>query len=263
VLLAMVHNDQVARLERGMASGVPGMFNVRFPVTHWAPMNMRPSFQSRVKPWLLRCFGEEITYNIQERNHRFLEEALERVQASGCTASEAHQLVDYVFNRPVGDKTQETGGVMVTLAALSIADGVDMHQAAEAELQRIWENIDKIRAKQAAKPKHSPLPGLASEGRQSADEISKGYPINSTARQFQDSDGNVVPLLTLIKREPEWADSRIRKLEADINELLTAMDIYSKDPHIFGTRPCGTCNRITQETGRRFGCVQRQRTKQT
>lgn len=117
------------------------------------------SFQWRVKPWMLRCFGLEIAIDGVERNHRFLEEALELVQACGCTASEAHQLVDYVFGRPIGDPMQEAGGVMVTLAALCLAHALDMHAAGDVELARCWDNIDKIRAKQAAKPKHGPLPG--------------------------------------------------------------------------------------------------------
>mgnify|MGYP006958842284 CR=1 FL=1 len=62
-----------------------------------------------------------------ERSHRFLEEALELVQACGCSASEAHQLVDYVFGRAVGHASQEAGGVMVTLAALClVAEGLDL-----------------------------------------------------------------------------------------------------------------------------------------
>ncbi|WP_258400944.1 hypothetical protein [Cupriavidus phytorum] len=115
-------------------------------------------FQARVQPWMLACFGAEIAGDKQERNHRFLEEALELVQACGATASEAHQLVDYVYGRPVGDKGQEAGGVIVTLAALCHAQGLDMHAAGETELARIWTMVEKIRAKQAAKPKHSPLP---------------------------------------------------------------------------------------------------------
>ena len=120
-----------------------------------------PAFQDRVQPWLLACFGEMIAGDREERNHRFLEEALELVQACGCSASEAHQLVDYVFGRPVGQPAQEVGGVMVTLAALCLANGLDMHDAAEVELARIWTMVEKIRAKQAAKPKHSPLPEAA------------------------------------------------------------------------------------------------------
>lgn len=120
-------------------------------------------FQQRVQPWLLECFGAAIAADRVERNHRFLEESLELVQALGCTASEAHQLVDYVFGRPVGDPPQEVGGVMVTLAALCLASDLDMHDAGEVELARISapELVAKIRAKQAAKPKHSPLPQAA------------------------------------------------------------------------------------------------------
>lgn len=119
---------------------------------------MRGGFQDRVRIFMVACFGEAIAADGVERNHRFLEESLELVQSLGCTASEAHQLVDYVFGRPVGDPHQETGGVEVTLAALCNAHGLDKRIAADNELSRCWGKIDKIRAKQAAKPKHSPLP---------------------------------------------------------------------------------------------------------
>lgn len=125
-------------------------------------------FQSRVQPWMLQCFGEAIAADRQERNHRFLEEALELVQANQCTASEAHQLVDYVYSRSVGEPSQEVGGVMVTLAALCLASGLDMHAAAETELARIWTKVDQIRAKQAAKPSMSPLPGVYPDREQPA-----------------------------------------------------------------------------------------------
>jgi NTP pyrophosphatase (non-canonical NTP hydrolase) len=121
-------------------------------------MTEETTFQHRVFPWLMACFGAEISADKAERNHRFLEEALELVQASGCTKSEAHQLVDYVYGRPKGEINQEVGGVMVTLAAHCLAHGEDMHEAGETELARIWTKVEKIRAKQAAKPKHSPLP---------------------------------------------------------------------------------------------------------
>lgn len=125
-----------------------------------APPTHATSFQDRVQPWMMACFGAEISADHEERNHRFLEEALELVQACGATASEAHQLVDYVYGRPVGEKRQEVGGVMVTLAALCLANDMDMHAAGETELARIWTKVEQIRAKQAAKPKHSPLPEM-------------------------------------------------------------------------------------------------------
>ncbi len=118
---------------------------------------------------MLKCFGAEIAADKTERNHRFLEESLELVQAGGCTASEAHQLVDYVFGRPVGDHAQEVGGVMVTLAALCSAFGVNMYDCAHREIDRIIkpEMIERIRAKQAGKPKHSPLPTAQNHGNKS------------------------------------------------------------------------------------------------
>lgn len=136
---------------------------------HPAPQQPAPtseqagaSFQARVQPWMMACFGPAISADRIERNHRYLEESLELVQATGCTAQEAHQLVDYVFGRPVGEPAQEVGGAMVTLAALCLANGLDMHDAAEVELARIWKMIETIRAKQATKPRHSPLPAAPS-----------------------------------------------------------------------------------------------------
>lgn len=116
------------------------------------------SFQKDVDAWMAKCFGRAISKNVAERNYRFLEEAIELVQSKGCTVSEAHQLVDYVFNRPSGEPGQEVGGVMVTLAALCSAAGLDLNQCAEAELERVWANMMKIKVKQANKPIRSPLP---------------------------------------------------------------------------------------------------------
>jgi hypothetical protein len=116
-------------------------------------------FQDRVARWMQATFDAETVSNKTERNHRFLEESLELVQSLGCTQAEAHMLVDYVFGRPVGECEQETGGVMVTLAALANASNIRVNRAAETELTRCWSKIEQIRGKQAGKPKHSPLPG--------------------------------------------------------------------------------------------------------
>ncbi len=148
------------------------------------------TFQNRVQSWMLRCFGPEIAGDRAERNHRFLEEAIELVQACGCTRADAHQLVDYVFNRPVGEPVQGIGGVMVTLAALCLAGGMDMHGAGETELSRISapDVIEKIRAKQATKPKASPLPQVVSAETAGAgaawegiDQIGVGRPVTLMA----------------------------------------------------------------------------------
>jgi hypothetical protein len=115
------------------------------------------SYQDRVGEWMKACFGHAIAADGTERNHRFLEEGVELVQSLGCTEAEAHLVVSYVFGRPKGEPFQETGGVMVTLAALCNAHNLDMPMAGEVELTRVWMKVDQIRAKQAAKPKFSPL----------------------------------------------------------------------------------------------------------
>lgn len=118
------------------------------------------NFQARVHEWMLRCFTRAIATDQAERNHRFFEEASELVQSMGMSRHEAHQLVDYVWSRPAGVPEQEMGGVLVTAAALGNAGEIDMMASAELELLRINNPavIEKIRAKQAAKPKISALP---------------------------------------------------------------------------------------------------------
>lgn len=122
------------------------------------------TFQSRVNEWMQVCFGPEISKDLLERNDRFLEEALELVQACDYSKERAYQMVDYVFSRPVGEKSQEVGGVKVTLAALCNAQRISMYHAAEVELRRIWGCVEKIREKQKTKPKGSALPQPVKDG---------------------------------------------------------------------------------------------------
>lgn len=125
--------------------------------------NSRVEFQERVQPWMMACFGPEISADRVERGDRFAEEAFELLQAGGYDPARLTSLIAYVWKRPVGDPAQEVGGVMVTLAAYCLAHGLDMHMAGEDELARINrpEIIEKIRVKQAAKARDipfSPLP---------------------------------------------------------------------------------------------------------
>jgi hypothetical protein len=46
----------------------------------------------------------------------------------------------------------------ISLAAYCLAHNLNMHEAGETELARIWTKVDAIRAKQAAKPVGSALP---------------------------------------------------------------------------------------------------------
>jgi NTP pyrophosphatase (non-canonical NTP hydrolase) len=128
------------------------------PVAALSAEGERDTFQARVQPWMMACFGPESSADKLERSDRFIEEALELVQAGDYPKERALALVDYVYGRDQGEINQEAGGVMVTLAAHCLAHGIDMHEAGETELARIWTKIEKIRAKQAAKPTGSALP---------------------------------------------------------------------------------------------------------
>jgi len=208
-----------------------------------APPPAEGTFQDRVRPWMLACFGYEISGDKIERNHRFLEEALELVQACGCTQSEAHQLVDYVYGRPVGVHYQEVGGVMVTLAALCLAQGLDMHQCGETELARVWTKVEQIRAKQAAKPKHGPLPGPSALSTP-APASGEPEPIGYLKPQ---AEWAVEPFFIYAKdRTEEWAKSvftipvyaaptpdtggeYVRVPRALVDEVVTTLELYA-DP---------------------------------
>jgi hypothetical protein len=119
---------------------------------------MKKEFQSEVEDWFIACFGEEAIADTATRTHRFLEEALELAQATGCSKDEASQLVDYVYSRPRGVVAQEVGGVSTTLAMLCTAFCLSLDYCANDELKQIWSHIEEIRRKDAAKPKGSPLP---------------------------------------------------------------------------------------------------------
>ena len=140
-------NDRHVHAAQGRERAVP---EVPHHPRHLPPVE--PSFQARVRPWVLACFGEDVANDRAQRAHRFAEEALELVQAIGGTAEMAHRMVDYVFSRPLGEPEQEIGGVMTTLATLCLALGEDMHACGEAELARVWTKVDAIRAKRAGKP---------------------------------------------------------------------------------------------------------------
>lgn len=110
------------------------------------------SFQVRCLKWILTWLNSNLIYNKQERNQRFLEEALELVQSLDMDRETAHKLVNYIFDRPKGEPKQELGGVMNTLAILSETNSMSMWEAAEEELTRCWNNIEKIKDKQKLKP---------------------------------------------------------------------------------------------------------------
>lgn len=118
-------------------------------------------FQLEVHAWMEKCFTRPDSMLPQQRAFRFIEEALELVQAVGTTKEDVLRLVAYVYSRPVGNVEQEIGGVAVTLCGVAISHRVWMDVCAVRELERCVENTEKIRAKDLAKPARSPLPGFS------------------------------------------------------------------------------------------------------
>lgn len=121
-------------------------------------------FQAAVGRWMGQCFIPSLYSNMIERGDRLLEEVLELLQSHGYDKSRVATLVEYVFNRPIGNPAQEVGGVMITLAGYCYIAGLDMHIEGNRELFRIMqpEVMAKIRSKQEAKNAlhfDTPLPG--------------------------------------------------------------------------------------------------------
>lgn len=110
------------------------------------------TYQERVGQWMRDTFEQELCDSFAERHRRLLEETLELAQSLGGTKEEALAMVEYVYNRDIGVPNQEVGGVVVTLACLCEAAKIDMLGEGEIELERIWKNQEKIRAKNASKP---------------------------------------------------------------------------------------------------------------
>lgn len=108
--------------------------------------------QKRVHAWMRACFGSDIAFDTVERNARFIEEAVELVQACGYPKATVLQVVEHVYAREAGQPAEEVGDGLIALAALCTARGIDMETSAIRALSKIELNIDRIREKRQLKP---------------------------------------------------------------------------------------------------------------
>lgn len=113
--------------------------------------------QEIVRKWLVECFGEEVARNKAERAFRFMEEALELVQAIGLSRDDVFRCVAYTFGRPPGEMAEEVGGVAFTLAALCHASGLNAKECFENEIARNFERKEAIIEKWKSKIVINPL----------------------------------------------------------------------------------------------------------
>lgn len=107
--------------------------------------------QERVARWVRETMDEATLQNVRERCLRFIEEALELVQALGMSREDVLMMVEFVYNRHPGLPNQELAGVMVTALALATAAKLDAFDELHRELDRIFEAQDEVRAKHLQK----------------------------------------------------------------------------------------------------------------
>lgn len=122
-------------------------------------------YQNRIAEAHHALFHDDPT-DIAERRDRHQEESNELSQSLGMTREEAHCLVDYTWDRPSGEPSEEIGASLLTLASLCVVAGYDMATCGDVELERLRrpEMIDRIRAKRATRHGRGPLPGTDAEG---------------------------------------------------------------------------------------------------
>ena len=125
----MLDNDQ----EHGPAQpGLCRRLRAIFSRADWTQV-----LQRRISRWAREVFGEVAATDPKERVLRILEEAAELAQAEGLPRSQAHMILDYVFDRPAGEAPQELAGVYLTLMAYAEAKGLSLNVEARKELERV------------------------------------------------------------------------------------------------------------------------------
>ena len=166
----------------------------------WAPclpptaVSERDSRQAEVFAWARAAFGESGT-TIAQRGIRLLEEAIEAYQAAGCSAKMAHELVDFVFGRPVGDIRQELGGVGVCTLVLAAAAGASADDEEAREVQRVLaKSLDAWRERNAEKN----AAGFAAAPERATDdiELQRVDEIRDFAAKFRLSDERTARLIS-------------------------------------------------------------------
>jgi R67 dihydrofolate reductase len=126
-----------------------------------SPSTHLRGYQERVAAAHHALFHDDPT-DVAERVARFFEEAVETCQALGLTHYDADKLLNYTYDRPVGEPKKEIGAALLTLASLCVVAGYDLAECGEADLEKLQrpETIARIRAKRSTRHGRGPLPGL-------------------------------------------------------------------------------------------------------
>lgn len=118
----------------------------------------RTTRQRYAMAWAKAAFGAEQSTSLPQRALRLLEEAVELYQASVHTVgadaarARAHELVDFVFERPPGEIGQELGGISVCMLVYAEAADLDVDDMEAKELHRVLNKpIEEFTRRNAAK----------------------------------------------------------------------------------------------------------------
>lgn len=90
--------------------------------------------QGEIAEWVRKTFGET-ALDKRERMFRFFEEAIELFQSEGMTKEDATKMLDFVYAKKPGERTQEVGGVFCTLLAYCGTVGISALSALEDDLK--------------------------------------------------------------------------------------------------------------------------------
>lgn len=103
--------------------------------------------QKELATLVTATWSHELMYNPRERALRFLEEAVELVQAMRLTRDEVFTSVLRVYSRPPGDAPKEIGQVYQTLLCTAEALDVDASAQLEQNVEYIRNNRDLLRSR--------------------------------------------------------------------------------------------------------------------
>lgn len=97
-----------------------------------SPRDLR---QALYQQWVEATFGPDHANSLPQRGTRFFEEACELYQVCGGDRAMAHRLLDFVFNKPLGEIAKEigdVGGTLLSVASLAgvSADDQELHAVA-------------------------------------------------------------------------------------------------------------------------------------
>lgn len=92
---------------------------------------------NRIAAWVRSRLGTAVLMDREERAARLVEEAIELAQAEGMARSDVVKITNRVFDREVGEVTQEVGGIGVCLLAYCHAADLDFVMLTKREVDRI------------------------------------------------------------------------------------------------------------------------------